>query len=196
MPESTSLTTEIVKRLLDWPFLFFVFLIAFIAVFRSQVLGLLSRGDISISWGNSTIRLRELDNSLHQEVDPIRDELESLAEQIDVLKSQIQNTDLETTSGQEGVQAVSMISDQDDDEDDIGDQEPSDFQEDELRKETVLRMMKREIGDKRWRWRRVRRLAEKAGVSELEAWNLLLTDPEIRVSRNNADELIATLNSG
>ena len=51
--DQTSQWIDVLLALLDWPFLLFAFLTAFILVFRGKVIGLLERGDIQISWGEN-----------------------------------------------------------------------------------------------------------------------------------------------
>jgi hypothetical protein len=75
----------VIVKLLDWPFLLFILLVVFLLLFRVHLIALLNRGDISIGWGDRTIRLRELSQNLDRELDPIRDELETLKKTVAAL---------------------------------------------------------------------------------------------------------------
>jgi hypothetical protein len=76
--ETSSAALQIFLKLLDWPFLMAVVLIVFIFVFRKQIKAVLNRGDILIKWGDQSIQLRELEDSIDKEIDPLRDQLETL----------------------------------------------------------------------------------------------------------------------
>ena len=85
--QNTSSVTEnagenlleiLLPKSLDWPFLFFLGLLAFCWWFRVELKSVLRRGDILLSWGDRSIRLRELSKSLDEELEPIRDDIESL----------------------------------------------------------------------------------------------------------------------
>ena len=75
--ETSSAWLQLGLKLLDWPFLLTGVCILFIFLFREQLKALLNREDITIKWGDRVIRLRDLGDKIDQEIDPLRDELES-----------------------------------------------------------------------------------------------------------------------
>lgn len=68
---------EIIIQLLNWPFLFFLFLCIFIFCFYDQVKTLINR-QITIKWGDKLINIRELPEELKKEIEPLRVELNEL----------------------------------------------------------------------------------------------------------------------
>ena len=77
---------DVLLSVLDWPFLLFDFLTVSIFLFKDKVIGLLERGDIQISLGeNHHIKLKELSDSIDQEIDPIKEEIQELQEKIEKL---------------------------------------------------------------------------------------------------------------
>jgi hypothetical protein len=76
--ESSGAALQIMLKLLDWPFLMTVVFIVFIFVFRKQLMALLDRRDILIKWGDNSIQLRDLEDSIDKEIDPLRDQLDAL----------------------------------------------------------------------------------------------------------------------
>ncbi len=89
---------SILVKFLDWPFLLFLVLVGFLILFRVHLIALLNRGDISIGWGDRTIRLRELSQNLDREFDPIRDELDSLKKVVATLAPEPHTAPLATIS--------------------------------------------------------------------------------------------------
>ena len=85
---------DVVLSLLDWPFLFFVGISVFVWVFRANIVSLLGRGDIQISWGeNRHIKLTEISEGVDEELDPLKEELQVLKEKVAKLESTIMKAD-------------------------------------------------------------------------------------------------------
>ena len=76
--EATNAWLQIGLKLLDWPFLLSVILFFFIVFFREQLRTLLNRKEILLKWGERSIQLRDLEDTIAQEIDPLRDEVEEL----------------------------------------------------------------------------------------------------------------------
>ena len=72
-PQTGEIGAQIVLALLDWPVLAFVLILCFLLLFRAKIFGLLDRGDISFSWGNCSIQLKELSNGIDQELAPVKE---------------------------------------------------------------------------------------------------------------------------
>lgn len=145
---------EVLLALLDWPFLLFVFLGVFVLLFRRKIVGILERGDIQIGWGKDRhIKLRELSDGIDGELDPIREDLAQLREELanaNVL-SQPAGT----------VQSQTATPDQTQDATD--------------------RMMEG-LRSHKYRWRSVARLASMAGVSEAQALDILRNNTDVVLS--------------
>lgn len=84
---------RVILQLLNWPFLLFAFLVVFAIIYRKRVIGLLERGDIEISWGaNRHIKLRELSERIDQDLDPLKEEIFELKEELETLKQRTGDT--------------------------------------------------------------------------------------------------------
>lgn len=81
VPVPPNWVTVLVK-MLEWPFLFFIVLLAFVLMFRASLTALLGRGEISIAWGERSIRLVDLSTNLDKELDPLREEIEELKQRL------------------------------------------------------------------------------------------------------------------
>lgn len=157
---------NIILKLLDWPFLLFVFLCFFVAIFKKQLLGILNRGDITVSWGKDrTIRLRELSDSLDEELDPIREDIRALKDDLEMLKERGQGKGVALQS------SAGISSD----------------------KTAALKRMKDALADGRFRWRSLERLAIIGALNEDNAVDLLRSDPEVVFSLGKSGRRIARL---
>ncbi|TWI61742.1 hypothetical protein LZ24_03420 [Desulfobotulus alkaliphilus] len=68
--------------MLDWPFLFFVVLVVLIFMTKEQLKGLINRSNLKITWGDRSIELNELADNVDQDLDPIKERLDLLEEQL------------------------------------------------------------------------------------------------------------------
>lgn len=172
-PGSTQLPArsawlEIVLKLLDWPFLLAVVLMAFVLIFRRRLTALLNRGDIQFSWGDGrSIRLRDLADKIDQELDPLRDDVEALQQAAPTRAS------VPTDSTGEGGTVRSQSTPRAD----------------------ALRVMKDALANPKFRWRSVDRLAAIAYLSEPDAAELLRSDPEVVFGFGRSKKPIAKLRS-
>lgn len=90
MEKETQLTTgfpwdQVLLKMLDWPFLLFSTAAIFFCIYRGQIRALIGKPSIKISWGDRSIELTELGDKLDQDIDPIREKLELLEEQVALL---------------------------------------------------------------------------------------------------------------
>jgi hypothetical protein len=159
---------EIVLKLLDWPFVLAVTLIAFVLIFRRQLTALLNRGDIQFSWGDGpSIRLRDLADKIDQELDPLRDEVEALQQAAPTQASP--STDLKIARDTVPSQSTTRAD--------------------------ALRVMKDALANPKFRWRSVDRLAAIAYLSEPDAAELLRSDPEVVFGFGRSKKPVARLKS-
>jgi hypothetical protein len=159
---------EIVLKLLDWPFLLFISLLILAYVFRVQLKALLTRGDISISWGEGrTIRLRDLKDQIDQKLDEVKEEVDEL---------QQGKTKATASQNPPVIGNVGSLSDEE--------------------KAKALQRMKDALADEKFRWRSISRLAAIAGISESDATAILRDDPKaIKLSVGESGRRIARLTS-
>lgn len=164
-------TLELVLlKMLDWPFLAFVILLLAIFLFRLQMAGLFSRGDISFSWGeNRNIRLRELSASLDEELDPIRDEISVIKQAVAVIEATFK---VPNAPRMEPVMKDELSPEQ---------------------RDMAKKRMKEALTTGEYLWRSLERLAIIGGISESQALELLRTDPEVVLSRAKSGRPIARL---
>ena len=140
---------DIVLALLNWPFLLFIGIAIFIWYFRDRVGELFQRGDIQISWGeNRHIKLTDISEGIDEELDPLREEIQSLKGRL---------IDLETQCNAGAVAPQVVV------------EEELDGLEMQAAKERLMQ----ELLNGRYRWRAVETLAKKAAISEKETLNIL-----------------------
>ena len=158
---------EVILKLLDWPFLLFILLVILAYFFRAQLKALLSRGDISISWGEGhTIQLRELKDKIDQKVDQVREEVDEL---------QLAKPKAAPSQNSPVTKKADSLSDGE--------------------RTQALQRMKVALEDERFRWRSIARLAAIAGISESEATEILRADPAVKLSVGESGKRIARLES-
>jgi hypothetical protein len=161
---------DIAPKLLDWPFLLFIVLIVFVIMFRDYIGAVLSRGDITISWGKDrSIRIGELSDNFDAELDPLRDEVDALKESVEALRMHTAAPPLATT-GAAGTAPLSH----------------------EARKAAREKMAEAMISGK-FRWRTLNRLAQTAGVSEEAAHDVLREHPDVVFAVGKTGHRIARL---
>jgi hypothetical protein len=160
---------QMILKVLDWPVLLFLAVAILVFIFRRQIGSALDRGDIVISWGQGrSIHVAQLSKSLDEELDPIRDEIDSVKEAVAVLKSA-------------GAPPVLPA-------------EPKTLSH-EARRVASDRMVDA-LRDGRYVWRSIERLATIGGVSEGQALDMLREDnANVVLGRGKSQQPIARLRS-
>ncbi len=74
--------SHVLLKLLDWPFLLFLLVLIFFYVNRKKITALFDKPNIKFTWGDRSIELSELGDNLDQDIDPIRERVEALEEQL------------------------------------------------------------------------------------------------------------------
>ena len=170
---------DIVIALLDWPFLLTVLLTVILVKFRKQVGERLSHGDIQLSWGEGkSIQLRELSDNLDMDLQPIQDDLEGLKQEVATLRKKLEAADGQPVGFGVAGEPESEPS------------EPSQPARGEGSTSPVSRM-REALGDKRFRWRSLERLASVGGLNEQEAIGMLSTDPDVVLGTDKYGRRIA-----
>ena len=185
---------EIVLKLLDWPVLLFVCILWIVFRFEKEVRSVLARGGLTLSWGEASLTIAELPEYLDKNFAPLDDTVQTLAERIAGLEKRgarplvdtirfpphLQGFNLKGEGGTIGERIagvgrfprldISVGSGEDVDESAV--EEQDDLQDLE-RKEMVREKMLQALGEEKYRWRSLDRLAVVAGISTAEADALL-----------------------
>ncbi len=75
-----------ILKLLDWPFMSCIVIIAVGLFFRTEIRTLIRRGGISLKWGGSTIDIKEIPDKVDQDFSQLHEEIEILKQRIDSLQ--------------------------------------------------------------------------------------------------------------
>lgn len=134
--------------LLSWPFLGFVLAIVLLMVFHRAISGALSRGNISLTWGDKTISIQEIgenfDKELESRLGDLESELEDVRNQLKVLGS---GETAPTDAGSVGADVLSRI------ESAFG------------LKDRDLSSIVFHLGTSKYEWRNIATLAKRTGLS-------------------------------
>ncbi len=152
-------------KLLDAPFLIVCALLFFVLWFRKELGSLLSRGDILLSWGERSIRLRELSKSLDEELEPIRDDIKSIQ---DALRG---------GAGAAGGSIAPVAAAPTDD------------------RAAAATRIRQQLETSEFKWRSVERLAAASGLSQSQVLEMLRADPAVRLGVGKSGRQIAGLRS-
>jgi hypothetical protein len=155
----------ILPKLFEAPFLGFLGFILFLLWFRRELRLLFGRGDILLSWGERSIRLRELSKSLDEELEPIRDDIETLRKSI------------ELTDKKDTVEKALT---------------PSPANEDAEHARSRIRAA---LASSEYKWRSIDRLAAISGLPESRVLELIRGDPFVRLSVGKSGRRIVGLTS-
>ena len=154
--QSTTKTWfDIALALLDWPFLLFGILVIFVWRYKSEVASLMSRGDIQIGWGeNKFIKLKDISDGFDQEIDPLRDEIQILRDELASITNKNSDYDPSDLSNKK----TEMTDEQ---------------------KQAATKKMIDGLENHQYRWRSINRLATNVGIAENDALDLLRLHPEV-----------------
>ena len=157
---------RIILQVLNWPFLLFWLALIVLVVFGRKISALFERSHIEISWGkNKHIRLRDLSESIDQELDPIREELVELRTQLGAV----------TQKSVEGEKK----------------EVPQEMPEGEV-KLTKDRMYKA-LRSPKFNWRSIEKLADFSRTSEDQILEFLAEDDNVVLGSDKAGRRLAKL---
>lgn len=80
--QSTFPWDQLILKLIDWPFLLFIIVVFLIFMVKDQLKGLVDRSNVKITWGDRSIELNELADNVDQDIDPIKERIDLLEEQV------------------------------------------------------------------------------------------------------------------
>lgn len=75
-----------VSKFLDWPFLAFVLLLIAIFVLRKPLSNALSRGLITLTWGEKSFTISELPEQLNENFAPVTDDIEEIRSRLEKIE--------------------------------------------------------------------------------------------------------------
>jgi hypothetical protein len=159
------------SKLLEWPFLAFILVIAFVLVFFNPLEELLARGELTIAWSKDhSIKIRDLSGALDEELDPIRDDIELLKSRLDHLLPR-RNIDVNAVVAEEA--SGSTRADENE--------------------QTRIQRLRDALANPKYEWRSVERLAILIGTTEEEVVKLVLSQGDIRLGRGKSGRQIVGL---
>jgi len=176
-------------KVLDWPFLLLVCTVFIVFVFQEELAGVLGRGDITLSWGERSIRLRDLSTNLDEELDPIRDDIEEIKKALPAFW--LHATNRESKLRFQGFDQILVQ----DEKPNVPRSEATFVRQSlsEDQRHAALQKMKRALADTDFRWRSIERLAIAAGLHEDDALGILRSDPEVVLGKGKSGRRIARL---
>jgi hypothetical protein len=152
------------SKLLDWPVITFVIVVAFFMLFSDAPEGVISKGELTIGWGkDQNIQIRNLSSAVSGELSPLQEDIDALKVAVAKLNDQSNNDlPLRNIPGSNLSSEVRDLSAS-------GNRKPG------------------------YKWRTVERLAGIAGVSEDHVLSILTTLDDVRLSRSMTGHQIAGL---
>lgn len=157
-------------KLLDWPFLLFIGIAFLVTKYKTEIGKVISRGGITLTWGDKSFEISELPSQLNENFAPITDD-------IDELKARI--AELETVllpANKEEKQPPT-----------------SELTEDQI--EAARERMLNGLGSGQYTWRSLERLSKIGGVTTAQASNILRPMQEVVFSRGKSDRTLIKLST-
>lgn len=150
---SATAWKDVIVAGFDSTVLIFLIFIIVLYIFRNQVSALLRSRNIEINWGDKNIKLNELSNNFDQEIDPLRDEIETLKNEISELQSKA------------GIAATTPATEVD--------------REAEI--QLIKKRMYKALGSPKFRWRSTSKLALFSRTTEEQIMELISADDSIQI---------------
>jgi hypothetical protein len=138
-----DLCKDIFLKLLDWPFLLFIGIGILVSIFKDEVSKLISRGGLSLTWGDKSFEMSELPEQSNENFAPVSDDIEDLKQRIKALE----------------------------DDDKIIVQSQGDLQQEQ--KDAAKQKMLDGLSHGSYRWRSIERLASIGGITIKQAEDIL-----------------------
>jgi hypothetical protein len=169
------------SKLLDWPVITFVIVVAFFMLFSDAPEGVISKGELTIGWGkDQNIQIRNLSSAVSGELSPLQEDIDALKVAVAKLNDQSNNDlPLRNIPGSNLSSEVRDLSAS-------GNRKPG-------LSELIAAQLREALGNPRYKWRTVERLAGIAGVSEDHVLSILTTLDDVRLSRSMTGHQIAGL---
>jgi hypothetical protein len=188
---------EILLKLLDWPFLLFVGLVLFVRTFREEMRKVIARGGLTVTWGDATFSIDKLPEQLDENFAPLDDDIRTLEERVARLESgpgvplvravrlaaPLRVTPMEGPGGIMGESsAAGFMRAKADADGEVRFEGPhladADPEVPAVDDEAARQKMLAALGEGKYRWRSLDRLATVAGISTSRADSLLRAMPD------------------
>ena len=160
-----DLCLKIILKLLDWPFLLFIGIGALIWIFKAEFSKVISRGGVSLTWGDKSFEISELPEQLNESFAPVSDDIEDLKARIKALEeatNQVTPVIQELTQEQKGAAKQKMLDG---------------------------------LSNGKYRWRSIERLASIGAISQSQAEDILRPLDETAFSLGKSGRTIVRLSS-
>jgi hypothetical protein len=161
---------EFFLKLLDWPFLLFLGIGILLYKFKDEFKKILSRGGITLTWGDKSFEISELPEQLNETFAPVTDDIEDLKARIEEIEKITQKSKSE-----------------------IRKDDSKDLTSEQI--ESARRRMLEGLESGKYTWRSIERLATIGNISETQASNILRPMNEVIFSRGKSGRTIVKLTS-
>lgn len=158
---------KLVLTMLNWPFLLFVGIGILIYTFKAEFKKVISRGGITLVWGDKSFEISELPEQLDESFAPVSDDIDDLKQRIIALEEMTR-----TAKPADG-----------------------DTPLDEKLIESARQRLLVALEESRYRWRSIERLSSIAGISVAQASEILIPMQEVVFSRGKSGRTIVRLSS-
>jgi hypothetical protein len=154
----------LVPAMLDSPVLIAILIVVLLIVFRKSFQELLASRNVELKWGENHIKLNELSNSLDQELDPLKDQVDILQQRLAALeeKNEIENHP--------------FLSD------------PDDIKDDKVRQAILAA-----LASPKFRWRSISGLSQAAKVTEEKVRSVIANDDSITIGYDRSGDTLVKL---
>ena len=158
---------ELVLAMLNWPFLLFVGIVILTYTFKAEFKKVISRGGITLVWGDKSFEISELPDQLDESFAPVSDDIDDLKQRIIALE--------ETTRTAKSTD----------------DETPLDAKSVEAARQRMLAALE----ESSFRWRSIERLSSIAGISVAQSSEILRPMKEVVFGRGKSGRTIVRLSS-
>lgn len=157
----------LILKMLEWPFLLFVGIGILTYLFRSEFANVISRGGITLVWGDKSFEISELPEQLNESFAPVSDDIDDLKQRIIVLEGSAHFSnppDAQTALDGDLV-------------------------------DSARQRMLAALEEGKYRWRSIERLSSIAAISVAQASEILRPMQEVVFSRGKSGRTIVRLSS-
>lgn len=160
---------EFFLKLLDWPFLLFLGIGLIARNYKAELGALISRGGISLTWGDKSFEIAELPEQLNESFAPMSDDIDDLKARINVLEKALNQDDGGAKKGDSNAELTP--------------------QQTESAREQMLEAL--ESG--KYTWRSIERLSTIGAVTISQASDILRPMQEVKFGRGKSGRTIVKL---
>lgn len=153
--------------MLEWPFLLFVGIGILVFIFKAEFRKVISRGGITLVWGDKSFEISELPEQLNESFAPVSDDIDDLKQRIVALE--------EASIPSKSADKKKTL--------------------DDTSIESARQRMLKALEEGKYRWRSIERLSSVAGITVTQASEILRPMQEVVFSRGKSGRTIVRLSS-